>query len=118
MELNDHLDKIERLGFDIEILWNKNIRITYSYGDYYSNYRLLNSTILSFLYDKNLKYEFEDLIVNTCDEFYTWYNKNLKLINDFESNSCDKTYDILVNSYLGDITKRVYRNFNIDELLD
>jgi hypothetical protein len=47
-----------------------------------------------------------------------WYNRNLELLKDYELNNKSEYYDKLTDSCLGDITQQVYRDFNIDSLLD
>jgi aminoglycoside/choline kinase family phosphotransferase len=47
-----------------------------------------------------------------------WYNKNLETLKDYEIDSTDSNFDKLLDTGLGDITKQVYRDFNIDNLLD
>ena len=56
-------------------------------------------------------------IETACDFFYMWYNKNLDTLKDYEIDSTDSNFDKLVDNCLGDITQRVYRDFNIDNLL-
>jgi len=46
----------------------------------------------------------------SCDIFYEWYNENKDKIDNLSQNDFD---DIV----LGNITKRVRRNLNLDKLL-
>jgi hypothetical protein len=62
---------------------------------------------------------FEDIVETCSDFFYMWYNRNIEILRDYEFDDSDvKKFDKLVDSCLGDITTQVYRDFNIDTLLD
>jgi hypothetical protein len=54
--------------------------------------------------------KFDDVIELSCDIFYEWYNDNKNKIDNLSQNDFD---DII----LGNITKRVRRNLNLDKLL-
>ena len=59
------------------------------------------------------------LTIDSKHIFYSWYNKNIELLKDYEYDDINiEKYDKLVDSCLGDITNRVYRDFNIDNILD
>lgn len=115
-----HLDRIEKLGFNPRLNWNKSFEIDYDIDDN------LNSNLNQFNYLKVLfcnyhlssEVTYEEIIESSCDFFYSWYNKNIELIKDFEIQSSSKSLDRLHDSSLGDITKQVYRDFNLDNLLD
>ncbi len=108
----EHLDRIEKLGFTINLNWNKTIDIIYD------TERPLDFRILFCGYDSFLEPSFEDIVETTCDFFYMWYNKNLETLKDYEFDTTDSNFDKLIDTGLGDITKQVYRDFNLDNLLD
>jgi len=108
----DHLDRIEKLGFDINLNWNKSIDIIYNVD------KPIDFRILFCGYDSFLEPTYDDIVETSCDFFYMWYNKNLETLKDYEIDSSDYNFDKLVDTCLGDITKKVYRDFNLDNLLD
>ena len=108
----DHLDRIEKLGFTITLNWNKSFDIIYD------TEQPLDVRILFCAYDSFLEPSYEDIVETACDFFYMWYNRNLDTLKDYEIDSTDSNFDKLVDNCLGDITQRVYRDFNIDNLLD
>jgi aminoglycoside/choline kinase family phosphotransferase len=108
----DHLDRIEKLGFTINLNWNKSIDIIYDID------QPLDVRVLFCSYESVSEPSYEDIVETACDFFYMWYNKNLETLKDYEIDSTDSNFDKLVDSGLGDITQRVYRDFNIDSLLD
>jgi hypothetical protein len=108
----DHLDRIDNLGFNVNLNWKRSIEIVY---DIDSSFEI---RVFTCFYKPDLGPSFEDIIETSCDFFYSWYNKNIKLIKDYEHNSDIENYDKLVDTCLGDITNRVYRDFSINELLD
>lgn len=118
MSTSEHLDKIFQLGFWITINWNEDFIITYNANDVLpaTAYAV---TILSCSYykSKTNPYTFEELIEVCCDFFYSWYNKNLNTIKDFDNiydqNSLLKLEDVC----LGDVTKRVARELNLSDIL-
>lgn len=108
----EHLDRIEKLGFNLNLNWNKSFEIIYD------NESPLDLRVLYCSYDIFSDPNYEDIIETACDFFYMWYNKNLETLKDYEIDSIDTNFDRLSDSCLGDITKQVYRDFNIDTLLD
>lgn len=108
----EHLDRIEKLGFTINLNWNKSIDIIYDTD------KTLDVRILFCAYDSFLDPSYEDIVETACDFFYMWYNKNLDSLKDYEIDLIDSNFDKLVDSALGDITQQVYRDFNIDTLLN
>ncbi len=115
----DHLDRIQNLGFTIEIVWNTTFIISYENPNWGTS---LNQNfgfkILSCNYFTRPDFSFEDLVETCCDFFYMWYNKNLQLLNRYESDNSDVNYDTIVDSIIGDITKQVYRHNSLDQLFD
>ena len=117
MEVFDHLDRIEKLGFVTYICWNRYIDIMYEYEDVSAQFPN-DIRVLSCSYTPHCGPTFDDIIESTCDFFYEWYNKNLEKIKDYEIDSSNSNFDKLMDSAIGDITKQVYRDFNIDNILD
>ena len=117
----EHLDRIENLGFVININWNKWFDVVYevsSETQVHSGHFASDIRVLSCSYTPFCGPSFEDIIETSCDFFYEWYNKNIEKIKDYEMNSNDYNFDNLMDSTVGDITKQVYRDFNLDNLLD
>jgi aminoglycoside/choline kinase family phosphotransferase len=116
----EHLDRIDNLGFSILLNWNKSIEIIYLADNEQSNFNQYPNDIrvLFCAYDNFYEPSFDDIIETTCDFFYMWYNRNLETLKDYEIDSTDSNFDKLVDTGLGDITQKVYRDFNIDSLLD
>jgi len=100
----EDFDRIHSLGFWITIDWNLCFSIDYMVDDEQIN-------ILVCSYEEwSLNIKFNDVIELSCDIFYEWYNENKDKIDNLSSNDFD---DII----LGNITKRVRRNLNLDKLL-
>lgn len=108
----DHLDRIEKLGFTLNLSWNKSFEIIYDIES------PLDLRVLYCSYDAFSSPSYEDIVETACDFFYMWYNKNLETLKDYEIDSTDTNFDKLSDSCLGDITQQVYRDFNLDNLLD
>jgi hypothetical protein len=104
MKIED-FDRIHSLGFWIVIDWNICFSIDYLPPDEES----INILVCSYEeWSPNIK--FDDVIELSCDIFYEWYNDNKNKIDNLSQNDFD---DIV----LGNITKRVRRNLNLDKLL-
>lgn len=110
----EHLNRIGNLGFVINLTWNQNIDILYQVSDQWST----DVRVLYCSYNPSTILSYEDLVEATCDFFYAWYNKNLDVLKDYEVNSTESNFEKLVESGLGDITQQVYRDFNIENLLN
>jgi len=103
MKVED-FDRIHSLGFWITIDWNLCFSI-----DYMLDNEQINILVCSYEeWSPNIK--FDDVIELSCDIFYEWYNDNKNKIDNLSQNDFD---DIV----LGNITKRVRRNLNLDKLL-
>ena len=109
--INTHFDKIVELGFDIEISWNKSLTISY----YYNDSAIFNNVMILYS-DYNIK-SFDNFMELCVDFFYEWYNKNFGILDKLESTNKIEYLDQLENSILGNITKRVNRELNLDKLL-
>jgi hypothetical protein len=53
-----------------------------------------------------------------CDFFYTWYNKNIKIIDEFDNIYDQDSLLKLESVCLGDITKSVARELNLSDILN
>jgi len=103
MRIED-FDRIHSLGFWITIDWNLCFTIDYIVDDEQIN-------ILVCSYEEwSPSIKFNDVVEMSCDIFYEWYNENKDKIDNLSQNDFD---DIV----LGNITKRVRRNLNLDKLL-
>lgn len=103
MKIED-FDRIHSLGFWITIDWNLCFSI-----DYMLDNEQINILVCSYEeWSPNIK--FDDVIELSCDIFYEWYNDNKNKIDNLSQTDFD---DIV----LGNITKRVRRNLNLDKLL-
>ncbi len=103
MRIED-FDRIHSLGFWIVIDWNLCFTIDYIVDD-----EQINILVCSYEeWSPNIK--FNDVVEMSCDIFYEWYNENKDKIDNLSQNDFD---DIV----LGNITKRVRRNLNLDKLL-
>jgi hypothetical protein len=103
MRIED-FDRIHSLGFWIVIDWNLCFTIDYIVDD-----EQINILVCSYEeWSPNIK--FNDVVEMSCDIFYEWYNENKDKIDNLSQNDFD---DIV----LGNITKRIRRNLNLDKLL-
>ena len=90
----EHLDRIEKLGFVLNINWNRWFDIIYEVEDVPSNSVQFPNDIrvISCVYTPFCGPTFEDIIENTCDFFYEWYNYDP--ITDI-SNGLDNSMNLL-----------------------
>jgi hypothetical protein len=102
MQIEEELDRIHELGFNSIIDWNMCFSISYLSDDV--------PVILICSYEPCNNIKFTEVIESCIDIFYEWYNKHKEHIHDL--NEVD-LYDIT----LGNITKRVKRDLNLDKLL-
>lgn len=119
----EHLDRIQNLGFTIEILWNQQISISLEGPDsststFAPTSQPFGVRILFCYYNYRPDFSFEEMVESSCDFFYMWYNKNLKKLKEFENLNTDETYSVLCDSILGDISKQVYRDISLDQIFD
>lgn len=116
----EHLDRINHLGFTIEILWNQHISISIedSENGIGNRNQPFGVRILFCHFVERPELSFEEMCEISCDFFYSWYNKNLEKIKDFENFDSDENYQRLCDSILGDITKQVYRDLSLDQIFD
>ena len=97
--LTEDFDRIYSLGFIVTIDWNMCFSIDFDH---------INILICS--YEQSVHIKFEEIIESSIDIFYEWYNENKDKIDELTDHDL---YDIT----LGNITKRVRRDLNIDKLL-
>jgi hypothetical protein len=116
------LNRIYKLGYDIEIIWNKQIQITYDFNRVsgFEDYEPVS--VLIYVHDFwNESLNFQKCLEETCEIFYSWYSDNHKMISKYienpeSQNSIDRV-DIDSLS-LGDVSQQVNRGMRIDDILD
>lgn len=119
MTTSDHLDKIFQLGFWLCINWNEDFNISYNTNDVIpATEYSVNILSCSYLKSETDPYTFEEMIEVCCDFFYTWYNKNIQIINEFDNFSDQNSLLKLEDVCLGNITKRVARELNLTDILN
>lgn len=118
MIISEKLDEIYKLGFCVNLNWNEEFNICYNANDIIpgTGYVVL---ILECSYYKSKinPYTFEKMIEVCCDMFFNWYNKNLDVIKDFDDQYDKESMYRLEDVCLGDITKVVDRELNIEDIL-
>ncbi len=119
MKTSSHLDRIFKLGFWIILNWNEDFEIYYNASDEVpaTSYSIC---VLSCSYYKSESspYTYEQMIEVCCDLFYSWYNKNLKAIKEFDKSYDQNSLHNLEDTCLGDVTKSVARELNLSDILD
>jgi hypothetical protein len=100
----EDFDRIHSLGFWITIDWNICFSIDYMLDDDTINVLVCTYETASY------KIGFDDIVNLSCDIFYEWYNENKNKIDYLNKNE-------LPDIMMGNITKRVRRNLNLDQLL-
>lgn len=119
MTVTEHLDKIYQKGFHITLNWNEDFTIYYNANDVIPatsyDIHILSS---SYYKSESNPYTFEDMVEVCCDIFYSWYNKNIKLIDDFDNLYDQNTLSKLESVCLGDIGRSVARELNLNDILD
>jgi hypothetical protein len=118
MVVSDKLDEIFKLGFWITINWKEEFGIYYNANDVVPataySIRIMDC---SYYTSKTNPYSFEKMIEVCCDMFFNWYNKNLSVINDFDKNYNKDSMSKLEDVCLGDVTKVVARELNLEDVL-
>ena len=82
-----HLNRIYKLGYDIEIIWNKQIQITYDFNRIsgFEDYEPVSVLIyVHDFWDESLN--FQKCLEETCEIFYSWYSDNHKMILKYIEN--------------------------------
>lgn len=118
MIISEKLDEIYKLGFWVNLNWNEEFNICYNANDITPG---TGNVILilecSYYRSKINPYTFEKMIEVCCDMFFNWYNKNLDVIKDFDDQYDKESMYRLEDVCLGDITKVVDRELNIEDIL-
>lgn len=116
--LSEKLDRIHELGFWISINWKEEFGIYYNANDVIPataySIRILDC---SYYVSKTNPYTFEKMIEVCCDIFFNWYNNNLFTINQFDKNYNKDSMSKLEDVCLGEITKVVARELNLEDIL-
>lgn len=114
----ENLDRIHKLGFWITLNWNEEFEIYYNAND------VLPATAYavcvlrcSYYRSETNPYTFEEMIEVCCDIFYSWYNKNLKAIKNFDNLYDQDSLSKLEDVCMGDVTKSVARELNLNDIL-
>lgn len=116
--ISEKLDRIHELGFWITINWKEEFGIYYNANDVIPAtayaVRILDC---SFYASKTNPYTFEKMVDICCDIFFNWYNNNLFTINEFDKNYNKDSMSTLEDVCMGDITKVVARELNLEDIL-
>jgi hypothetical protein len=119
-----HLNRIYKLGYDIEIIWNKQIQITYDFNRISGFEDYDPVSVLIYVHDFwNESLNFQKCLEETCEIFYSWYSDNHKIILKYLDNDQDK-FDHFASRTnidslsLGDVSSQVNRGMRIDDILD
>jgi hypothetical protein len=117
--MDQHLDRIFKLGFWITLTWNEDFGIYYNANDIIpSSSYMVNIMNCSYCKSQINTHTYLEMVETCCDLFYEWYNKNLKVIQNFDNNYDQDSLSKLEDICLGDITKRVARELNLTDLLE
>lgn len=118
MKTTEHLDRIFKLGFWITLNWNEDFEIYYNANDVVPATAYSICVLrCSYYKSESSTYTYEQMIEVCCDLFYSWYNKNLILIKDFDKSYDVKSMEKLEDKCLGEVTKTVARELNLTDLL-
>ncbi len=117
--MNEHLDRISKLGFWITLNWNEDFSILYNANDIIpSTAYVVNIMSCSYYRSQSNPYTYDEMIEVCCDLFYSWYNKNLSVIKEFDNSYDQNSLHKLEDICLGDVTKSVARELNLNDILD
>lgn len=119
-----HLNRIYKLGYDIEVIWNKQIQITYDFNRISGFEEYEPVSVLIYVHDFwDESLNFQKCLEETCEIFYSWYSDNHKMILKYIENP-ENFLDALqhrtnIDSFsLGDVSHQVNRVMRIDDILD
>lgn len=119
-----HLNRIYKLGYDIEVVWNKQIQITYDFNRISGFEEYDPVSVLIYVHDFwNESLNFQKCLEETCEIFYSWYSDNHKMILKYLENP-QKKFDHFASRSnidslsLGDVSSQVNRGMRIDDILD
>lgn len=132
----NHLNRIYKLGYDIEVIWNKQIQITYDFNrifvfdEYDPTIALLenDARVLLYVHDHwEESLDFQKSLEEICNIFYSWYSDNNKLVLEYLKEYLrEPSFQISEDKFrlrihelsLGDVTPQVTRHLRIDDILD
>ncbi len=118
MKTSDHLDRIFKLGFWITLNWNEDFEIYYNASDVVPATAYSICVLrCSYYKSESSPYTYEQMIEVCCDLFYSWYNKNLSLIKDFDKSYDTKSMEKLEDKCLGEVTKIIARELKLDDII-
>lgn len=116
--MNEHLDRIFNLGFWITLNWNEDFTILYNANDIIpSTAYAVGIMNCSYYKSKSNPYTYDEMVEVCCDLFYSWYNKNLNVIKEFDNLYDQNSLSKLEDTCLGDVTKIVARELNLSDIL-
>ena len=109
MEIEEEFNRIHELGFNITIDWNMCFAIDYINPNSSSPLNdMINILVCS--YELSMDIKFIEIMEYSIDIFYEWYNK-------YKNNLLKMIDEDLFDITLGNISKRVKRDLNLDKLL-
>lgn len=114
------LNRISKLGYECEFIWNKHIQIYFDFSKYDGMEYYEPVSVLTCVYDSEFSgHTFQKYIDECCSEFYSWYTKNNKLIEQYIENNSDNKIRLKIDSLsLGDVSTKISRTLNIDDILE
>lgn len=117
MDFSEKLDKVFELGFEVYMCWKDDFCIQYDATDLSIKGSSETIEILYCVYyDVGISYK--EMVELSLDLFFEWYDNKLDIIKSFDRNYDIKSRDLLSDHSLGNISKRIYRNFKLDEILN
>ena len=105
------LDRIAELGFVIDIIWNRDMSISYPLD--LENDHLV---ILFYAHPYDSKISFEKSIPSVIEEFNSWYLDNRSLLEEYLMNN-DPMLREKLNGF-GDISSKIYRDLRIGGIME
>lgn len=121
----NELDRIHKLGYECEIVWNKHIQIYFDFSKYDEMEYYEPLSVLTCVYDDEFSdHPFQKYIEESCQLFYTWYSKNNNRVQNFIKNERDDKFSLKISRELGnslslgDVSTQINRTLNIDDILD
>jgi hypothetical protein len=114
------LNRIFKLGYECELVWNKHIQIYFDFSKYDDMEYYEPVSVLTCIYDMEFtEHSFQKYVEESCQLFYTWHLQNNNLIQEFLKNNQDNKIRIKIDSLsLGDVSTQVERSLSIDDILD
>jgi hypothetical protein len=119
------LNRVSKLGYECEIVWNKHIQIYFDFSKYDGMEYYESVSVLTCIYDDEFsEHSFQKYIEESCQIFYTWYSKNNNRIQEFIKNERDDKFSLKISRELGDslslgdVSTQINRTLNIDDILE